>query len=356
MPLCGAIGESLMSVEMNWSYLYGKPEINAQFKAEVEDFVVTENLGFAATGDGEHVFIRLQKRNENTQFVAKQIAKIAGLPAKMVTYAGLKDRRGVTEQTFSVHIPGLVTPDFSELNSDLVQILSITRHNRKLKTGALAGNAFTIRLRDVSDIAALTERLEQVKQGVPNYFGEQRFGFNGGNITAAKAMFNGRKVKDRFKKGMYLSAARSYLFNKVVSQRIKQGLAFTVLPGDCCGLVGSRSYFTTDAEDSTLAERLAQQNIKLTGPLWGKGELAANLDAQVFELAALAGEEELKQGLEANGLKQERRALFILPEALTYHAEGNDMVVSFYLESGCYATSVIRELVEVQENHANFSE
>ena len=341
---------------MNWHYLYGQPQVEAQFKAEVEDFVVVENLGFDTTGTGEHVFIRLQKRNENTQSVAKQIAQVAGLPAKMVTYAGLKDRRGVTEQTFSVHIPGLVTPDFSALNSDLVQILSITRHNRKLKTGALAGNAFTIRLRDVSDLAALSQRLEQIKQGVPNYFGEQRFGFGGGNITAAKAMFNGRKVKDRFKKGMYLSAARSYLFNQVVSKRIEQGLAFTVLEGDCCGLMGTRSYFTTESVDETLNERLLQQNIKLTGPLWGKGDLAANLAAQAFELAALAGEDELKQGLEANGLKQERRALFILPERLAYQVEGNDVVVEFYLESGCYATSVIRELVQVQENYANFSE
>ncbi|MFO6422776.1 tRNA pseudouridine(13) synthase TruD [Motilimonas sp. KMU-193] len=345
-----------MSIEMNWAYLHGAPSISAQFKQQVEDFVVVENLGFEPTGEGEHVFIRLQKRDENTQFVAKQIAKIADLPAKMVTYAGLKDRRGITEQTFSVHIPGLVTPDFSALNSENITILDITRHNRKLKTGALAGNAFSIRLRDVSDMAQLLQRVELIKQGVPNYFGQQRFGFAGGNISSAKAMFAGRKIKDRFKRSMYLSAARSYLFNRVVSARIEQQLAFTVLPGDCCGLVGSRSFFTTEEADPSLSQRLAEHNIQLTGPLWGKGELASNLAAKEFELGVLENEIELKQGLEANGLRQERRALFLLPDQLQVEVDGNDAVISFYLSSGCYATSVIRELIEEQESHANISE
>ncbi|RJG39992.1 tRNA pseudouridine(13) synthase TruD [Motilimonas pumila] len=335
---------------LNFQFLHGEPDISARFKAEIEDFAVTERLGFDIAGEGEHVFIRVQKRDENTQYLARQIAKVAGLPAKAVTYAGLKDKRGVTEQTFSVHIPGLVTPDFSELNNEQVTILEIKRHNKKLKTGALAGNSFVIRLRDVSDIAALESRLAIVKaHGVPNYFGEQRFGFQGGNIEAAKAMFAGKKIKDRFKKSMYLSAARSYLFNLVVSARIKDGIAEQVIAGDCCGLVGSRSYFTTEALDDTLPPRLAAKNIQLTAPLWGKGELASNLDALAFEQGALEGQTELQQGLEANGLRQERRAMLIQPQEFNYRFEGSDAILEFYLESGCYATSVVRELVRLQD-------
>ena len=122
-------------------------------------------------------------------------------------------------------------------------ILKVIRHNKKLRTGCLAGNQFSIVLRELSDKASLQETLDKVQHGVPNYFGNQRFGFDGHNVNAALQLFNGRKVKDSFKRGMYLSAARSYLFNRVISQRITDDVQSTPLLGDCVQFVANRSFF-----------------------------------------------------------------------------------------------------------------
>ncbi len=336
-------------METNFSYLYGKPEVSARLKAEFQDFVVIEDLGFTPSGDGEHVFIRVRKTGENTQYLARQIARVANVPAKQVTYAGLKDKRGVTEQTFSVHLPGKDTPDFTALNNEQVEILDITRNNKKLRTGILAGNRFEIRLRELSASEGLLARLDLVKGGAPNYFGEQRFGYQGNNLTAARQMFEGKRIKDRFKRGMYLSAARSYLFNLVVSQRIDKQLAFTAMEGDCFQLAYNRSYFTPEQIDDTIKSRLSDKEIRLSAPLWGKGELTSEQAAQAFEMATLAEYQCFREGLEQAGLKQERRAVLVMPQDFSYELSDDQLVLKFYLNSGCYATSVIRELVEVRE-------
>ncbi|WP_354623511.1 tRNA pseudouridine(13) synthase TruD [Psychromonas sp. MME2] len=229
---------------LNFSYLYGLPKSSGIFKASCSDFYVEEKLGFELTGEGEHVCLWIEKTGENTEYVAKQLAKFAAIPARDVSYAGLKDRQGVTKQWFSLHIPGKLSPDFSQFELPGVTILKVLRHNKKIRTGALAGNYFTIILREISDKEALDSALLNVKNGVPNYFGKQRFGYAGHNINAAMQMFLGRKIKDRFKRGIYLSAARSYLFNHVVSERIKDGLYNQPLLGDCVQFVANRFFFS----------------------------------------------------------------------------------------------------------------
>ncbi|WP_084605359.1 tRNA pseudouridine(13) synthase TruD [Psychromonas aquimarina] len=334
---------------LDFNYLYGKPQSSGVFKQSCADFNVQEHLGFELTGEGEHVCLWVQKVGENTQYLARQLAKFAGIPARNVSYAGLKDRQGDTKQWFSLHIPGKITPDFSLFESEGVTILKVIRHNKKIKTGALAGNYFSIVLREISDRKALQKALSQVEKGVPNYFGEQRFGFDGHNISAALSMFQGRKIKDRFKRSMYLSAARSYLFNQVISARIKDDLYKQPLPGDCVQFVGNRSFFPLTELDESSKQRLLDREICLTAPLWGAGELTSESDARSYETDLLSSYQELQAGLAKNGLKQERRPLLLIPEQFSSSwLDDSTVKIDFYLPSGCYATSVIRELINTK--------
>ena len=332
---------------LDFNYLYGKPKSTGRYKQHCEDFIVKEDLGFELTGEGEHVCLWIQKIGENTQYLARQLAKFANIPARNVSYAGLKDRQGDTWQWFSLHIPGKITPDFSLFESEGVTIHKVIRHHKKIKTGALDGNHFSITLRDISDKHALQVALENVQKGVPNYFGEQRFGFDGHNVNAALTMFSGRKIKDRFKRGMYLSAARSYLFNQVVSKRVADKLYQKPLLGDCVQFVGNRSFFPLpDLEEESL-KRLQSREICLTAPLWGAGELTCESDAKAYETEALQSYKELQNGLAKNGLKQERRPLLLVVQQLSSKwIDDQTVCIDFYLPSGCYATSILRELIQ----------
>jgi len=330
-----------------FEYLYGKPEVTGFIKQEAADFVVIEDLGFELTGEGEHIFISIRKEGENTQYVARALAKAAGVADKHVSYAGLKDRHAITEQWFGIHMPGKETPDFSVVETDQIKVLKIVRHNKKLRTGALKGNQFTLKLTDLSSTDGLVARLENIKTtGVPNYFGEQRFGQNGNNIIRAKEMFAGKKIKDRNKRSFYISAARSLLFNQVVSERIRQGKWQTAMPGDCLILQGSNSFFAEETLTDDIVERVALGSLQLSAPLVGKGNSSAMSDALAFEQDIIGQYPQLLDGLIAAGLRQERKVLMLRPQNFSYELTGNSLTVSFYLPSGCFATSVVRELIE----------
>ncbi|MFH7564504.1 tRNA pseudouridine(13) synthase TruD [Oceanimonas smirnovii] len=344
----------------NWHYLHGEPAVSGRLKAEPEHFIVREDLGFAPGGEGEHIFLHIRKRGQNTQWIARDLAKLAGVAQRDVTWAGLKDRHAVTEQWFGVHLPGKEMPDFSPLESDDVQIMAIARHNKKLKTGALKGNWFELTLTELDGEGDLDARLQAISErGVPNYFGDQRFGHNGGNIEQARAMFGGKRIKDRNKRSMYLSAARSYLFNLAASQRLAEGRGEQLLNGDCVMLAGSQSFFTLN-DDNPLNEdiqaRFASGDIRLSAPLWGRGRLPAEDEAGTLEQTALEGQQALMAGLEANGLKQERRALLLKPEQLSWQRDGDRLTLSFWLPAGTYATSLVRELIKEKELHENTGE
>ncbi|OXY83539.1 tRNA pseudouridine(13) synthase TruD [Oceanimonas doudoroffii] len=341
-------------------YLHGKPGVSGLLKAAPEHFIVREDLGFEPSGEGEHIFLHIRKRGQNTQWVARDLARLAGVAQRDVTWAGLKDRHAVTEQWFGVHLPGKDMPDFSPLESDDVQILAIARHHKKLKTGALKGNWFELVLTELEGEDDLDARLAAIgERGVPNYFGEQRFGHNGGNIDQARAMFGGKRIKDRNKRSMYLSAARSQLFNLAVSHRLAQGLGEQLLHGDCVMLAGSQSFFTINEDnplDDALRARFAEGDIRLSAPLWGRGRLPAEDEAATLELAALAGQQDLMDGLEANGLKQERRALLLKPGQLSWQQNGDCLTLSFWLPAGSYATSLVREIIQEKDSHENTGE
>ncbi|MBT1443375.1 tRNA pseudouridine(13) synthase TruD [Shewanella sp. JM162201] len=330
-------------------YLYGKPEVKADIRSHNSDFQVKEILPFVPEGEGEHHLIHIRKDGLNTAQVAEMLSKFAGVHPKEVTFAGQKDKNAITEQWFGVRIPGKETPDWAAMSNEQLTVLSFARHSKKLRTGALSGNRFTLVLRNVSNPQALVERVKQIEQGgVPNYFGEQRFGHDGGNLIKARQMFQGRKVKDKNKRSLYLSAVRSELFNQVASARLTR-FGAAPIEGDCVMLSGSRSFFTAESWDDTLTKRLAEQDIQLSVPLWGRGLPLAVGQAGEFEAEVLLPFALERDGLEKEGLSQERRALLLRPEQLSYKVDGNAVTLDFCLPAGAFATSVLRELCDYQD-------
>ncbi|WP_271273027.1 tRNA pseudouridine(13) synthase TruD [Aliamphritea hakodatensis] len=330
------------------NYVYGEPGATAMIRQQPDDFQVTENLAFEPEGSGDHVYLYIRKTGENTDWVARQLAHFCQVSPREVGYAGKKDRHAVTEQWFSVHLPGRAPLTWSLFERDTIQVLKATKHGRKLRLGSLTGNRFAIRLRNVTDVADVMRRCELVRQGVPNYFGEQRFGHHGGNLVKGAALIKGEyKERQKHKKGMYISAVRSFLFNQVVSARYAGETG--PMAGDVLMHQGSQSCFVYDAEDETIAERLNNLDIHLTAPMWGRGRSICTGQAFEWETAQLEGYEELQTGLEKLGLNQERRALRLLPQGLSVVQEADDqLLLSFDLTVGSFATSVLREICQVE--------
>ena len=331
----------------------GAAVLDARIRTTPEDFFVEELAGFEPSGSGEHLLLTVEKRGMNTAFAAKRIAQWAGVGEMAIGYAGMKDRHAVTRQRFSVHLPKRVAPDLDALQDgavahDGLRVIDHHWHARKLPRGALAGNRFVLVLREVSgEREAIEARLQAIAaSGVPNYFGEQRFGREGDNVANALAMFAGRRMR-REQRSVLLSAARSELFNRVLAARVAAGTWNQPLDGEVWLLDGSRSVFGPEAFNDTLAERLAAFDIHPSGPLWGCGELRSRDAAAEVELAALAGDEAaaLRLGLEGAGLNQERRGLRLRPTALDWRwLDDGALELAFSLPAGAYATVVLAEL------------
>ncbi len=335
---------------MKLNYLLGKPQQAGRLKAEFADFIVQEELGYPLAGEGEFVAVKVRKTNANTLFVGEQLAKFVGISAKNMSYAGLKDRHAVTEQWFCLHLAGKETPDFSAFECEGVEILEVTRHNRKIRTGALEGNYFELLLRDVEETDELKQRLNQLQAvGFPNYFTEQRFGRDGHNLTQAQRWASGEiSVKDRKKRSFYLSAARSEVFNLVVSQRIADQQMQTILSGDYLQLAGSNSFFEVKEEDLVQSQqRLDENDVLLTAPLIGENSLEQNGNER--EKAIVAQHENLISLMKKERMNAARRAMLCKPQDLRWQFEPEGLRLTFFLNSGSYATGLVRELIILNE-------
>jgi tRNA pseudouridine13 synthase len=326
-----------------------------RLRAEPEDFVVDEDLGFAPSGAGAHVLVRVRKRGANTEWVGREIARAAGCRPGDVGFAGLKDRHAVTTQWFSVPSPrgaayvgdmiALLTP----LKGDGFEVLEAHAHGKKLPRGALAGNRFTIRVRDVAvDTAVISARVEAIaRDGLPNFFGAQRFGRDGGNLRKISPDLSAVHPRERT---YVLSAARSLIFNAVLAERVVDGSWCRLEPGDVANLEGTGSVFSVDAVDETLMNRVAALDVHPTGPMWGKGEVLTT--ARIRELESRIGAEYAEPAalVIAAGMNQERRALRLSVRELGWSREGEDVVLTFWLTKGSFATTVLRELFETDGN------
>lgn len=345
---------------MTMSYACPGPALSALIRQEPADFQVDEILPFGPDGEGQHAWIRLRKTGINTEEAARRLARLAGMPLSQVGFAGLKDRQAVTTQHFTVDLAGKGEPDWQMLAGPEIELLQITRHRRKLKRGVLSGNRFRLHLRELrGDPAVLAERLARIRTGgFPNFFGEQRFGIGQGNIEKAAALLAGSfRPRDRHLRGIYLSAARSALFNAVLEARIRAGNWDQILPGELVMLEGSRSMFQATVEDLPALRRRAEAlDIHPSGPLCGRGglqpaQLAADIETEA--LAAWRGPEPFaRDGLDwaaqlgAQGLEAARRPLRVLVADLHMETSPAGVWLEFQLPAGSYATSLLRELLQ----------
>jgi tRNA pseudouridine13 synthase len=333
-------------------YAYGQPEFSGVLRQSPADFFVEEVLGFELAGEGEHVFLSIEKTGLNTGQVAERLARLAKVAARQVSFAGMKDRHAVTRQWFSVHLPGKSEPDWQLLNSAELKVLNVSRHLRKLRRGVHKGNRFVIAITDLkaADFRTaqlqLEERIATIgQQGVPNYFGEQRFGHDGNNLHKARQWFAGSFSPKRFQRGIYLSAARAQLFNTVLARRVAEQSWNRLGSGELLLLNGSNSVFAQGNQQG-LEQRLAAGDIHLTGPMYGKpGGLQCEQAAAALEQQVLLAEPALLAGLEKHGLKAERRSLRFIPGSLGYQLDGDRLQLEFMLPRGCYATALLRECI-----------
>lgn len=313
-----------------WPNAHPPSGASATLKSFNEDFSVTELPLQLPSGEGEHIWLDIEKNGANTAFVAQQLAEAAGVQERDVGYAGLKDRNAITRQWFSIYLPKGETPDLTQLQHPEFKVLGQSRHVKKLRPGDLQGNRFRIVLRDViGDRDALEANLMAVASGgVPNYFGAQRFGFEGGNVEQGRAMLAREiRVRNPKKKGIYLSAVRSFVFNEVLGLRIQQGLWGKTLPGDVMDEAGWP-----------------------TGPLWGRGRVSTTDQAQVLEKEVAERHATLCEGMEHAGLDQARRSLVACPADMTWEwPQANQLVLAFSLSAGNYATSVLQEILRTTE-------
>jgi tRNA pseudouridine13 synthase len=319
-----------------WPNAYPASGASAALKRLNEDFIVTELPLQPPSGEGEHIWLDIEKDGANTAFVAQQLAQAAGVQEMDVGYAGLKDRYAITRQWFSIYLPNGKgngngeTPDLTHLQHPEFKVLSQSRHVKKLRRGDLRGNRFRIVLRDVNgDRDAIEANLEAVaSQGVPNYFGAQRFGHDGGNVEQGRAMLARElRVRHPKKKGLYLSAVRSFVFNEVLALRIQQGLWGKRLPGDVVDEAG-----------------------RPTGPLWGRGRVVSTDQALALEMGVAERHATLCHGMEHAGLDQERRALVVSPAGMSWEwPQADQLVLMFSLPTGSYATSVLNEILRTTE-------
>ncbi|WP_423820772.1 tRNA pseudouridine(13) synthase TruD [Salinisphaera sp. SPP-AMP-43] len=340
-----------------FAYARGQaPRAHGQLRVEPADFVVEEDCPVVFDEAGEHVWLWIEKTGLTTPHLVERLSAATGVHPRYIGYSGLKDRHAVTRQWFS-----LAWPIKSELpawpeEADW-RILAVHRHGRKLKRGTHRANSFVIRVRGVRDLdrEQLTHDAARARQsGVPNYFGPQRFGHGGRNLELARALFAGKRLS-RNRRGFALSAARSLVFNAVLDARIAADRWPEPMAGDVFMLAGSQSVFaaSTSAESAaSLAERVAAQDIHPTGPMAGRlgsNAVVPDREAGALEQRVLAEYPDLTQGLEAARVDAERRALRLAVPDLELSFEQDDVLLRFSLPSGAFATSVLRELIAVED-------
>ncbi|GGX86967.1 tRNA pseudouridine synthase D [Litchfieldella qijiaojingensis] len=349
--------ESVTAMPLTWppawpralDEVMGQPPPRGDYRASPEDFKVEECLGFAPEGEGEHLWLWVEKRDLTTLELARRLARACEVGVRDIGYSGIKDRVAVTRQWFSVHLPGRATPsDLSMRLADTpVRVLEQVRHPRKLKRGVHRANRFELRLTgEVVRDPGVERRWQWLcEHGVPNYFGPQRFGPGGRNLINARAVLarGWRKRDDR--EGMLLSTARSYLFNTLLARRLTAGHWASALPGDVLILDGTASQFRADIIDAELRERLRQLDLHPSGVLWGTGRLASQADAAAYEQALAIAEPELCEGLQRAGVRMSRRALRVRLGAPALMRDDATLTLSFELPRGAFATAVVRELM-----------
>ncbi|QEA39274.1 tRNA pseudouridine(13) synthase TruD [Pistricoccus aurantiacus] len=340
---------------MSWPPLWPRalstePLPVGDYRLSADDFYVEECLGFEPEGQGEHLWLWVEKRDLTTLALAKRVADICSVRPRDIGFSGMKDRQAVTRQWLSVHLPGQEAPaDINErLQAASINLLAQGRHPRKLKRGVHRANRFELRLGgQATEDSALETRWQRVlERGVPNYFGPQRFGAQGRNLARATTLLQRGWRKRDDPQGLLLSAARSYLFNELLADRIRQACWDRPIPGDMLMLEGSASHFLAERIDEELLSRARHFDVHPSGVLWGTGGLATRDAAVEIEQALATRHTKLTAGLEKAGVRMARRALRMRVSGAALQREAGGLRLTFQLPRGGFATAVLRELME----------
>ena len=335
----------------DWPCSLGTPKAQGVIRSSPEDFVVEEIPRVKPEGEGGHLWLWVEKRSANTDWVAKELARVTDCVPRDVGYAGLKDRHAVTRQWFSVPANSTTQENLELASIEGVRVLESQQHTRKLKRGTLDGNRFQLKIRQFEgDKDEAAARLEQIRAtGVPNYFGPQRFGNRGQNVGHGFESLQRRARLPHNKRSIYLSAIRSYLFNQVLAERVRRGDWHTIIDGDLAMLDGTQSIFPCSNPDADIEDRCRRHDIHPTGPMPGeKGTQPTGLVAEV-EQTVLGNWPLLTELLRLQRVQASRRALRLYPAGLEWSFAGDTLALDFALPPGSYATTVLREVLVFSE-------
>ncbi len=336
-----------------WPAAGGEPPASALIRCQPEDFFVEELAGFEPSGDGEHAYLYIEKRELNSVDVVSRLAELAQVPQRDIGFAGMKDRRAVTRQWFSVGLAGRAEPGWQQLEaSGEIAVLAVARHRRKLRRGSHAGNRFRIVLRDVQgDRAELQQRLESLRTtGAPNYFGEQRFGRDGSTLAAAQRWSQRGGRVSRRQRGLYLSALRAFLFNELLAPRVIDANWTALEAPGICMLAGSNSYFSCEAVDEKLCARLASGDVHPGLPLWGRASRDDSAPLVQRYKQSLGENDWIGEFLVGQGLDMAWRATRLLPDDFCWQfCDDGRLQIDFALGAGSYATALLAECVRCKD-------
>ena len=327
--------------------LGGIQPVVGRIKDIPEDFCVDEVPSYLPSGEGTHLFVRIEKRDITTQQAMQELSAHSKCPTKAMGVAGQKDKVAVTTQWISLE--GVRPDAFARFSSESVRVLECVPNETKLRTGHLHGNRFRLRVRGVApaDVARVLAEGSQLSEGVPNYFGTQRFGRDGDNADRAKAWLvdGGRPPRDRFKRKLFVSSLQSAAFNEVLAQRVESGHVHAALEGDV--FQTQRRGIFSDPDEAANAARMASWEISPTGPMFG-GDMrwgtaaCEELEKKVEAEFGFTEQVYARMGKLGRGT---RRTLRIRPEGLAFEAAEDGFWVTFELLSGAYATVVLSEIL-----------
>ncbi|MBR7888630.1 tRNA pseudouridine(13) synthase TruD [Marinomonas sp. A79] len=353
-----------------WRYAWSKPTVTADLKTHVQDFYVEEQLGFEPDDKGEFCFVFIEKEGVNTDFLAKRLAQLAGIAANKVTYSGVKDRHACTRQWFCLHVlnkqPNLSSIQEAFRAPESVRVIAQLRHSKKLRTGTHLANRFVIRLRSVEgDLEELEARLQLIKQaGVPNYYGPQRFGINGNNLHNGKELvLNGRQSRRKLSKteSFWLSAIRSWCFNEALSDQVENGMWMRLCDGDIAQFQSHDEQFRVKEVGALMHRKVLQGEISPVLPMVSEGwEAGTGAQREAAIKSSLAQSTDLIEGLLTFDLSRDSRLARLVPMNMAWELLSNktdstnntQLIVEFSLPKGCFATSLLREMVDFTDKSA----
>ncbi len=330
---------------------FGEVTATGQLRSVLADFQVSETLTFEPSGKGEHLFLYIEKQNLNTADVVRLLSQFSGVHPKNIGFAGLKDKRAITRQFFSVFTTGMKTVDWADFNSPQIHVLSTQPHLKKCRRGVVKHNQFNITVRHIKgEIDLIEKKLTQIQHnGFPNYFTAQRFGIEGKNLIRANQLFSSSAPRfNRSQKNFAYSAARAWLFNLVLSERIKDNSWNGFKTGDLMNLAGTNQLFASEKENTLLFQRLKRFDIHPTGVMAGKLIKGRTPTAEtlILENQILDSFKHWQQGLIQHGLETQRRPLRAIAQNLTWQWHTNNLQLSFKLNKGSYATALLREVFD----------